>query len=822
MLTSKSKSGLSEASNNKTTPATPRVSKLGRAGSVKSEVDSPSPQQNPRLSIDRSPRSADSKPTVERRSPKIGTPPDKQPRASKGSELQAHLGVVQEDLKKARERLASVEKEKTRIVEELKDAKRLADEAIEKLKEAAVAQKRAEEATEIEKFRADELEQVGIEAAQKREDKWQKELESVRDRHSVDVASLVSTTQELQKVKQELSMTNDAKNAALSHADDAMKIAEINAEKVELLSDEVSRLKSLLDSKLESKTNETAELLKKLESEASVLKLELERAKVAESKLVEMQASVEGLRTEVIDAKKAEAAAGQVVDEWKRKVELLEVQLEEADQSEKSTADSLALVMKQLAEGSALLQDKQVEVAALKENVESLELEVARYKADVDESSRHLDVAQQEANELGRTIEVLKSKLQVMEEEKMEALNNEKVASSNIKSLTEENNKLATELETTRDEGERVKKEMETLASALHEASTEARETRERFLAKQVEVENAQAQIEELKLALKNTQESNERTLEEARYEIVCLRKSVERLETEAKNSRAEWDLKELNLVNSIKTSEGEIIAIKVEMDKVVESLGDREHEILAAKDEGVQLMDKLRQAESEAADANRAAELAKAESLQLRERLLDKENELQNITQENDDLRMREAAALEKVQDLTALLAEVTTKKPEVDGELSKSEKECDQLPKMAESHVENAHDAESQKPRLDVPAGKLEECCRVDEKLKEENGSGRAEEKEPLEEEGKMQECCKTTDDKDLSTERENGAKSDDELDSKMDGVGADQANGLPSEKLDNGATSPTKQQQQLKKKKALLQKFGSLLKKKSNHKQ
>ncbi|KAG1354262.1 WEB family protein, chloroplastic [Cocos nucifera] len=821
MIASKSKSGLSEASNNKSTPATPRVSKLGRAGSVKSDADSPSPQQNPRLSVDRSPRSADSKHAVERRSPKISTPPDKQPRASKGSELQALLGVVQEDLKKARERLTSVEKEKTQIIEELKDAKRLADEAIEKLKEAVVAQKRAEEATEIEKFRADELEQVGIEAAQKREEEWQKELESVRGQHSVDVASLVSATQELQRVKQELSMINDAKNAALSHADDAMKIAEINAEKVELLSGDVSRLKSLLDSKLESKTNETAELVKKLESEASALKLELEKAKVAEGKLVEMQALVEGLRMEVADAKKAELTAGQLVDEWKRKVELLEVQLEEADQSEKTTADSLALVMNQLAEGSAMLQDKQAEVAALKENVGSLELEVARYKTDLDESSHRLDVAQQEASELGRTIEVLKSKIQIMVEEKMEALNNEKIASSNIKNLTDERNKLATELETTRDEGERVKKEMESLAAALHEASTEARETQERLLAKQVEVEDAQAQIEDLKSALKNTQESNEGTLEEARNEIVCLRKSVERLETEAKNSRAEWDLKELNLVNSIKKSEGEIIAIKVEMDKVVESLRDKEHEILATKDEGVQLMDKLRQAESEATDANRAAELAKADSLQLRERLLDKENELQNITQENDDLRMREAAALEKVKELTALLAEVTTKKTEVDGEVSKCEQDCDQLPTMFESHVENAHDVESEKLRLDVPAEKLEECFRVDEKLKEENGNGRAEEKEPLEKEGKMLECCKTTDEKDLSTERENGAELDDELDSKMDGVIADQANGLPSEKLDNGATSPTKQQQ-LKKKKALLQKFGSLLKKKSNHKQ
>ena len=69
------RSSLSEPSNNKASPATPRVSKLTR-GVAKSDADSPSPLQNPRLSVDRSPRSINSKPTVDRRSPKLATPPE--------------------------------------------------------------------------------------------------------------------------------------------------------------------------------------------------------------------------------------------------------------------------------------------------------------------------------------------------------------------------------------------------------------------------------------------------------------------------------------------------------------------------------------------------------------------------------------------------------------------------------------------------------------------------------------------------------------------------------------------------------------------------
>jgi len=60
----------------KASPATPRVSRPTSRGVAKSESDSPSPLQNSRLSVDRSPRSVTSKPTIERRSPKVATPPE--------------------------------------------------------------------------------------------------------------------------------------------------------------------------------------------------------------------------------------------------------------------------------------------------------------------------------------------------------------------------------------------------------------------------------------------------------------------------------------------------------------------------------------------------------------------------------------------------------------------------------------------------------------------------------------------------------------------------------------------------------------------------
>lgn len=57
----------------KASPATPRVSKLGR-GIAKSETDSPSPLPNVRSSVERLPRTVPSKPALDRRSPKTVSP----------------------------------------------------------------------------------------------------------------------------------------------------------------------------------------------------------------------------------------------------------------------------------------------------------------------------------------------------------------------------------------------------------------------------------------------------------------------------------------------------------------------------------------------------------------------------------------------------------------------------------------------------------------------------------------------------------------------------------------------------------------------------
>jgi hypothetical protein len=72
--------------------------------------------------------------------------------------------------------------------------------------------------------------------------------------------------------------------------------------------------------------------------------------------------------------------------------------------------------------------------------------------------------------------------------------------------------------------------------------------------------------------------------------------------------------------------------------------------------------LEKLHQAELQRKAASKAMEETRTESLQLNERLLDKENKLQSITQKNDELRACQSKAEEKIVELSSQLKEVVT----------------------------------------------------------------------------------------------------------------------------------------------------------------
>ncbi|XP_045820021.1 WEB family protein At3g02930, chloroplastic-like [Trifolium pratense] len=850
------RSKLSENSN-KASLATPRVSKVSKVVS-KSESDSPSPLQSSRLPVERSPRSVNSKPAVERKSAKAtSTPPDKQaPRVAKGSELQNQLNVAQEDLKKAKEQILQAEKENLKAIDELKEAHRVAEEANEKLKEALAAQKQAKEESEIEKFRSVELEQAGIETVKKKEEEWKNKLESVRNQHALDVAALASTNEELQRVKHELTMTCDAKNEALNQADDAAKIAEVHAEKAETYAAELTQLKALLDSKEETKASDN-NLILKLKAEIEALKQELNKGMSYDEKLTEKETQIEQLNVELETSRMAESYAHSLLEEWKKKVEELEMKAEESNRLERSASESLESVMKQLEETNDLLHDSESVVSSLKEKVGLLEMTIGRQKTDVEDSERCLLTVQEENLDLSKKVESLKSELETVTEEKDQALNNEHLAASSVQTLLEEKNKLINELENSREEEEKSKKAMESLASALHEVSAESREAKENFLINQAERESYETQIEDLKLVLKGTNEKYESMLDEARHEIDVLIYSIENSKNVFENSKAEWEQRELHLVSSLKKTEEESAAAEKEINRLVNLLKQTEEEANANREEESQLKENLKEVETETIHLQEALKEVTAQNMKLKESLLDKENEMQNVFQENDELRAREAESNKKAEELSKLLEEATARNhaDHENGDLSDSEKDYDLLPKVVEFSEENGHgyggeeipkvefsfDQEGLKHSLQEENTILND--KADEKIespKPVNVNGKPKEDESKEKddpekvEFKMWESC-TIEKKEFSfsPERElslpEAESFEEETESKIeegDGESFDKINGTTViENIDNGGSSPLKEQEQQqlkKKKKPLLGKFGSLLKKKSGSNQ
>jgi chromosome segregation ATPase len=367
-------------------------------------------------------------------------------------EVQAQLAAVQEELEKTREQLAEKEKEKSKALEELEVAKRLADEANANLRDAPGARKKVQEASETQMVRAVELDQTSIESLQRKEEELQRKLESMQSQQDSDAAALRSTVEQLEKARYELADAIDAKNLALNQADDATRLSEVNAHKVELLNAEVARLKELLETELDSKEKKGAEQIIRLEEENSALKIELQKAKVSEEKAAELEGVIEGLRVDAANATKAKTEAEKLADEWKRKADSLEVKFDEANQFYMLKVDSLNSMVQELDAASALLAEKESVLSELQNKLQSLEDEVARQNEDINLANERLDIAKKEAFDLRAELEELQSKLQSLEEEKMDAINNENHASSLFEPICEEKDKLDNKLEASKDE----------------------------------------------------------------------------------------------------------------------------------------------------------------------------------------------------------------------------------------------------------------------------------------------------------------------------------------------------------------------------------
>ncbi|CAL4924006.1 unnamed protein product [Urochloa decumbens] len=734
MLASKpSPSGLSEGSSHKqpssrrATSSAPRVSRLAKpAGAPSKPADrAPSPLHHAAggIPLDRSSASIDlpqpAKPSpgaaAERRSFKAspstaaagsssrttGTNVSKTKAKASSSELQAQLSLAQDDLRSVTERLASAESDRAQLLEDLALARRVAADAAGNAEESKAARRRAEEALELERFESTEREQAAVAAA----DEWRRKHDGVRRRHAEDVASLIAATRELEIARAELVATCQAKDSALEQADELQRIANDNAKKVEALTAQVARL----NADKEVKAKEAAETIGKLESEALSLKSELQEARAFEEKLVTAEELLENLRVDLAYAKSAEADASRSAREWRSKAESLGARLEEASRVNRRSEESLASLTVSFEDCTSMLQEKQAQVLQLKERVASLEKEAGEHKEGFLETSKRLDVAAKEASELQAAIDKLRSEHEILQEAHRQVVVSEKAASDQVGKLTEEKSTLVKEVADTREERDKAKKAVEDLAAALREVSSEAREAKERVLVKQAELESAQVQVSELKAAMKNAEDRYQLMLDEAKHEAGCLRKAVEKMGSEAKGCKDEWISKEAGFVDMLRRSGDGISSIQTEMNRLTEALRVAEKEVQELKADKTQMLNKLQEFESQAMNTSSNAEQAKAESSHLKDLISFKDKELLALNHEVTELRLREQAASEKINELSKLLAEVTARKAEEET-TDKSKLQMDKVIESLRAAECEAKAAKDEKAQLQSKVRQLE----------------------------------------------------------------------------------------------------------------
>uniref|UniRef100_N1QQX4 WEB family protein n=1 Tax=Aegilops tauschii TaxID=37682 RepID=N1QQX4_AEGTA len=709
MLAPKPKASLSEPSNHKEPASSssgsnysrahasaPRVSRLAKPaapGSNKqaAEARAPSPLHNAARAaatapLDKSIDAAQKPSPGERRSNFKASPhrtfttpdvrqktPDRQPRIGKASELQAQLNLVQEDLENAREHLANIDRDRAQVHDDLVLTKTLADEAYQKLEESLAAQRRAEEALETERFKSVEREQASIELARRKEEEWQRKHADVTKRHAQDVNSLAKVTKELENAKGELAVTAQAKNSALSRADEAEKTTRGNAKRMEILMAEVARLKS----ETESREKGAEEIIDKLRSEASELRAELQRAMAFQEKLVRAEEVVEGLKVDIAYAKRAEIDADQSAQGWKTKAAALEDRLVAITSLNKSNEEALASLTKSFKEAqSQLLQ--------LTEKAAASEGEASEYKEGFLETNRRLDIVRKEASELQATIDRLRFEHELLNETHRQGVGNEKAASSQVGVLGGDKVRLQRELDEAREERNKAKKGVEDVAAALRQVSAEAREAKERVLAKQIELDHAQLQISEMKTATKTAEDKYQLMLQESN----CLKKKVEMLESEAKNVKEKYELildesnylkktvkrlgseaktlqddrvsKEVGFAEMLRRSEEEASYVKSEMSKLMESLAVAEKEVQELKAEKTQLVHQLEEGFNRTmmdAASSSAEQPMVTESSHLKDLLSTKEKEVLALNHQVTELRLREAAALAKADKASKLM---------------------------------------------------------------------------------------------------------------------------------------------------------------------
>ncbi|TXG60148.1 hypothetical protein EZV62_014721 [Acer yangbiense] len=391
--------------------------------------------------------------------------------------------------------------------------------------------------------------------------------------------------------------------------------------------------------------------LKTKDKNIETLKVELVKAK---QELLNKDASLDKLKEELGTMKSSEdklkeklgtmnsfeSKALNLLAESEERFQELDIEIENRKESEKKMFDSFTVRTKELEQTKMELVESKLEIESLRVKLKKLE----------GSSKKNLSAL---GDDTEKAFQSLKSELELANQNLARSQENEKDSSMETKSLIEKMSLLKNELKLATEAEDNSKKALDDLAFALKEVATEANQMKEKLSSTQQELEDTKQEAEKFKSKLKSTEEK----LDKLKKEADVYKNTSERLRLEAEESLLAWSGKETGFVDCIKRAEEERDAAQRKNTSLLESLKAAENAITAGKQENHKLRDILKQALNEANVAKEAARIAK-------DALHDKEQALEFIIKENENLKMNEAAALDSIKELKRLVYQGTTNK--------------------------------------------------------------------------------------------------------------------------------------------------------------
>ncbi|RZC64417.1 hypothetical protein C5167_008107 [Papaver somniferum] len=329
------------------------------------------------------------------------------------------------ELKMMKQQLDAAEEDKARVIDELREMKRVSNEANMRLSEVLSSQKTQKQQ---DSSLVSELEQVSILSAKKRDEAWQLELEAVQKQHTLDVEAL---SQDLIMVKKQLV-------AAVEATEEARNAANANEMKVKELSDALNLVKEELD--------DSSEDLEIREKNIESLKLQLERMRLKEAEFEEKEAILEKLRSEFNNAKEVESHTKELLCESQIRVHQVEGEMAKAKEEERKLADLVDCQKKELEEAKN-------EVISLQKKVLNLEDLVAETRRDVEMTHKDLETAMFDSDTMKEKVETLKTAMDEL--------------AFVVIQVSKENNETKEKLSNTQSELKDAREEVESLKKVL-------------------------------------------------------------------------------------------------------------------------------------------------------------------------------------------------------------------------------------------------------------------------------------------------------------------------------------------------------------------